>query len=234
MGQQGVEGGGQTAYDHGEGQVLYGVIMHQRIGAAQQIHKGPGEEPRAQRIHQRQGRAAPEREGSRVLGPLQSPRAQRPGDDAGSAHAEQVGDGLQEHKGGHTDRGGSDHGVAAGQADKERIGHVVQNQNDLADHRGHGQLEDRLQHRHVFKQRLFSFLHNRGPSVSKKISGGRANMPQPPQKRPCRPSMRRNGVFASAAGTSSSAIWKKMVCYSSRHVLSCGFWRSLSWPFPLG
>ena len=74
---------------------------------------------------------------------------------------------LQKHKGGHTDRGGGNHGVAAGQADKKRVGHIVQNQNDLADHCGKSQTDDRLQHGAVLKQRFFSFFHNPVPPFLK-------------------------------------------------------------------
>ena len=167
MRQQRVQRGGQTADDHGKGQVFHGVIMHQRIGAAQQIHKGPGEEPRAQRIQNRYRGAAPEGEGGRILGPLQIPCAQSPGNHTGAAYAEQVGNRLQKHKGGHADRSGGNHGIAAGQADKKRVGHIVQNQNDLADHRGKSQTDDRLQHGAVLKQRFFSFFHNPVPPFLK-------------------------------------------------------------------
>ena len=90
----------------------------------------------SQRIKNRHKGTAPHGKFGRVLGTVSPSSSHHAGNEARAAHAEEVGNGRKEHECRHTDRHGGDHLIIAGQSDKESVGHIVNDQNNLSHHRG--------------------------------------------------------------------------------------------------
>ena len=168
MGKEGAHGGGQTAEGDGDHQIIPGVAVYLRRTAAEpvdeQIRKDPGEGG----ITQGEQDAAPGGEGGNLPHGGGIPDAQCPGNDAGAADAEEIGNGGKEHEGGHANGCGGQLGVAAGHANEESVRHVVDDEDNLAHDGGEGQTENSLKDWAVFKGFFFILSHGEAsPFVQK-------------------------------------------------------------------
>ena len=80
-------------------------------------------------------------------------RTKTAGNQAGAAQSEQVGKRRQEHEARHSERCRRDLQWIVELSDKERIRHVVNDRDKLADDRRNGQRQDRFPDRNIGKQR---------------------------------------------------------------------------------
>ena len=156
MTQQGSHRSRKSPQCHGAEQVFLGQRMYLRIRAPQQIDKGICPDISTQAVKCGNAQTAPQRKRRGIPGFLSIAVSHGAGNDAGPADAEQIGNGGKKHKRRHTDSDGGKHGITPRKAYKKSIRHVVQHQNDLAQHRRKSQLPDGLWNRGAFKQFLFS------------------------------------------------------------------------------
>ena len=96
--QEGVQDRGRAADHHRPQRVAEGRIVDVRTGAAQSQHRA-GERQKEQGKQDGKEQPAPEGKGGDLPGRFPLFRSQRPGEGAGAAHAEQVGDRREHHEG---------------------------------------------------------------------------------------------------------------------------------------
>ena len=132
---------GDRTDDHGPEHVVIYILVRSVVSSDDR-NETAAEEYDQQTEGNRGGDPRVKAEGEGLSGIREILASQSPGNDAGAADAEEVGDGCQEHKDRHADRQGSHHGGTAGPSDVPGIRKIVYNIDELCDDRGDSQCHD--------------------------------------------------------------------------------------------
>ena len=143
VGEQGIGRGDDAPRRDGDQEVFPRQRMNVRVAAAEQVDEPIDEQKRAERVDGGGEHASPERERRSHPRLVAFAAAEQTGNHACAADPEQVGDSRQEHERRHTDGHRRDLRVRAGQPDEVGVRHIINNKDDLSEHRRQGKRHDR-------------------------------------------------------------------------------------------
>lgn len=156
MGEHGREHGRDGAGDDRVDQVVDCILQSHPV-RSERGQERFAEQSEHEREHRRDRNAAPYRERGRAPRPVGIARAECARHHRRAAYSEQVGGRGQEHIDGQAQRDRRDHRLVAQPADKEGVGEVVDDRDQLADHRRQYERDDRLGDGRLFEDVFFLF-----------------------------------------------------------------------------